>query len=314
MKKTESVEIRDEIIKTIMELARADKNIIFVSNDFGSPVLDSYRKELPDQFINAGISEQNIISVSAGLSLRKRRIYIYSISSFITSRCLEQLKIDLCLMKLPVTIIGVGSGYGYGYDGPTHHSTEDISILRALPNLTILSPSDAVLASELIMKNKNIDTPVFIRTERGKLPVLTSMYSTKTYPQFRILDEGMDLCIIATGFMVHRALEVCEELKKYSINASVIDIFQIKPLDSSELKNIMASYTHLVTLEEHTLNGGLGSIIAEIVVDNELPVKVLRIGLEDKMVFAYGDRDSLHSEFYLNQSALTKSILDWVTK
>jgi len=314
MKKTESLEIRDAIIGTLLELARADKNIILISNDFGSPSLDFFRKELPDQFINAGISEQNIISVSAGLSLRKKRVYIYSIASFITLRCLEQIKIDLCLMALPVTIIGVGVGYGYGHDGPTHHSTEDISILSVLPNITLLSPSDAILASELIRKNQDIQSPVFIRTERGKLPVLSSLNNVKIYPQFRILKHGKDVCIIATGFMVHRALEICDQLQTFSIKATVIDIFQITPLNVLDLKKIISNYTYIVTLEEHVLRGGLGSIITEIIIDNELDIKVMRMGLHDNEVFAYGDREDLHCKMSLDTSFLTNRIFNWMTK
>ncbi|MFC1809829.1 transketolase family protein, partial [Candidatus Omnitrophota bacterium] len=219
-----SVTMRDAFFDSLYEIARKDKNVIIVSADMGAPSLDKFRENLAEQFVNVGIAEANMVTVATGLALGGKKVLIYAIMPFVTSRCYEFLKVDVSLMNIPITIVGVGPGFGYDDSGPTHHCTEDISIMRALPNMTILSPSDSVMTSafaRFVCKHEN---PSYIRLDRQVQPIL---YDAKK--QFKNgcykLRKGDDICILATGNMVHRALEVAELLSEQSIKASVVDVY-----------------------------------------------------------------------------------------
>jgi len=304
------VEMRDAFIEKLFLRAQKDSNIVILSNDFGAPSLDKFRKALPRQFINAGISEQNIISVAAGMAMQGKRVFVYSIASFITLRCYEQIKIDLCVMNLPVTIFGVGPCYSYGPDGPTHHATEDIAIMRVLANMSIYSPSDANVAASIVLHILDATSPVYVRLDRGKWPLLYGR-DTSFLDGFAVLREGGDICIVSTGIMTHRALEVAEMLMERSINVSVIDLYRLKPLQKSLLLGVLARYKRIVTLEEHAINGGLGSLIIELLVDADVQRPVKRCAISDELLYAYGNRDALQMERQLDKEGLVTAIEEW---
>ena len=305
------VEMRDAFIGKLCLHAQQNPNIIILSNDFGAPSLDRFRQDHPRQFINAGISEQNLVSTAAGLALQGKRVFIYSIASFITLRCYEQIKIDLCAMKLPVTLLGVGPGYGYGPDGPTHHATEDIAIMRALVDMQIYSPADAHAAQAFVSLALASTAPMYIRLDRGKWPLLYAP-NAQFASGFTMLRQGGRICIITTGVMTHRALEVAEALSRHSIEASVIDVYRLKPIQPLPLLEVLARSSHIVTIEEHTLNGGLGSLIIELLIDARLPIPVKRCAIPDERLYAYGPRDALHRACQLDKDSLTATIVDWL--
>jgi len=307
------VEMRDAFIGELFLQARRNPNIILVSNDFGAPSLDQFRNEFPFQFINAGISEQNIISVSAGMALQGKRVFVYSIASFITLRCYEQIKLDVCTMCLPVTILGVGPCYAYGVDGPTHHATEDIAIMRALTNMSIYSPADIQTAETVVAIALDSTAPMYVRLDRGKWPPLYD--ERDTFSQgFTMLREGEDVCIVSTGIMVHRAREVAEELMKRSIHASVIDMYCLKPVQQQPLLDAITRSEHVVTIEEHLMNGGLGSLIVEFLADASIPMPVKRCAISDELLYAYGTRDTLHHERRLDKDSLVTTIAEWLRR
>lgn len=305
------VEMRDVFIGELCSRAQQDPNIIFMSNDFGAPSLDRFRQESPRQFINAGISEQNIISVAAGMALEGKHVFVYSIASFITLRCYEQVKLDLCEMRLPVTILGVGPCYGYGPDGPTHHATEDITIMRALANMSIYSPADAQASEAFVSVALDSNGPMYVRLDRGKWPLLYDKGASFTQG-FTVLREGEDVCIVSTGIMVHRALEVAEELMKYSIHASVIDMYRLKPVQRLPLVDAITRSERVVTVEEHTINGGLGSLIVELLADAHVYMAAKRCAISDELLYAYGARDILHRERQFDKDALVTTIERWM--
>lgn len=289
-------QLRDIFIEEVYKEAKNNKDILFLSNEYGAPPLDTFREELSNQFINMAISEQNSISVASGLSIIGKKTFIYSIASFITLRCLEQIKIDVCKMKQPVTIIGVGPCYAYSEDGPTHHATEDIAIMNSLANMRIYSPSDPILTIKLCEKIlKDEKNPTYIRIDRGKIAPLykDDVDISKGFFKF---GNSNKIAIVATGIMVQKALEAKSILEnKYSINIDVIDLFQIKPI-TNEFINELSTYSKVITLEEHTLNGGIGSIVLGLVSDNDMDTKVKRLGIEDSMLYDYGKRDTMHKE------------------
>ena len=302
-----NVQMRDAFLSMLYQKAIGNPDIILLTNDQGAISLDDFKEKLPNQFFNIGISEQNIISVAAGLVLSGKKVYVYSLLSFIVLRCYEQIKIDLCAMKLPVTIVGVGSGYSYSPDGPTHHATEDISIMRALPNMTIYSPSDSNIVPALVDITLKSKTPSYIRLDRQLLPLLYNK-DHNLHEGFSILREGNDVTVISTGVMVHRALEVAEELHEQSIQAKVIDFYRLKPIDVAAVTKILKGASKIVVLEEQTINGGLGSIIAEILVDSNVFIPLKRLAILDNMIFDYGSRDTLHKARGLDKMSIVHEI------
>ncbi len=305
------ISMRDAFFGELYKIAKKDRNIIVISADMGAPSLDRFRKDLGSQFINVGIAEGNMVAVAAGLALSGRKVFIYAIMPFVTLRCYEMIKVNLSLMNIPVTAVGVGAGFSYDDSGPTHYSIEDISIMRALPHMTILSPSDSIMAAQIVQICCGISGPSYARLDREILP---SIY--KRTDDFSAgltnLKTGGDVCIISTGNMVHRALEISDELVKYSIAAGVIDLYRIKPIDEELLLQSISRSKNVVTLEEHLIIGGMGSAVAEILTDSGIGKPLKRIGVQDRYFYAYGGRKHIQSLCGLDSHSVTRKILEWL--
>jgi len=308
-----NISMRDAFFDELYEIAIKERNIIIVSADMGAPSLDKFRKDLGNQFINVGIAEQNMVTVATGLALNGKRVFIYAIMPFATLRCYEMIKVNLSLMNIPVTIIGVGAGFSYDDSGPTHHSTEDIAVMRVLPNMTILSPSDSIMAAKFARMSCKMSGPNYVRLDREILPLIYKQ-DTSFSDGLTNLKAGKDVCIISTGNMVHRAIEVSNKLKEHSINAGVIDLYRIRPINEELLLNSIGQSKRIVTLEEHLLTGGMGSAVAEILIDNGKTTPLKRIGIRDKYYYAYGSRNNIQSLCGLDTDSVTKTTLEWLSK
>ena len=308
--KVSDIDIRDAFFNEVYAIAARDPNVMFLTADMGAFSLNKFKEDLSSQYINVGVAEQNLVSIAAGLALGGKRVFIYTIAPFVTQRCYEQIKIDLCCMRLPVAIIGVGAGITYSNDGPTHHAIQDIAIMRALPEMTILNPSDSVAAAAAAGIAYKSHGPVYVRIDKGKLPLLYD--SNKDFSDgLALLRKGGDLTIIATGVMVHQAFKVADELAKHSIDAGIIDVYRIKPINDELLLASIEQSNRIVTLEEHSIIGGIGSAISEILVDRGKALPMKRIAIADKNCVGYGDRDWMHSCYGLDVNSITKTILNW---
>jgi transketolase len=304
------MQMRDHLIEKIYNHALKNKDVILISNEQGAQALDKFRKELPTQFINAGISEQNIISMAAGLAKQKKKVYIYSIASFITLRCFEQIKLDINLMNLPVTIFGVGASYSYDTSGPTHHSIEDISILRTMKNLKIFSPSDNNILDYMFNYSLKSKNPLYIRLDRKPLDVLSSnKFNFKN--GFRTFGEMKSKkIIISTGNMSHVALEAIKIYNRHSKEpVCFIDVFSTK-LSIKNFLNTIKKAKLIVSLEEHILEGGLGSIIAELLFDNKINKKLdlIRMGINLNKMYTYKSRHLIHKMNKITPIDIVKEI------
>jgi len=308
-------DMRDAFITALYELAKRDSNIIILSNDFGAPALDRFRNDLPKQFINAAISEQNIISTAAGLAKGGKKVVVYSIATFITLRALEQIKIDLCVMNLPVTILSVGTGYAYSTDGPTHHATEDIAVMRAMSGMKIYSPSDANMSAALVETITNLSGPQYIRLDRGKYPIKHAI-GNSIKNGFSVWNESSKpkIAIISTGGMFHRALAVSDVLSADGVDSLAIDLYQLKPLQPEVLGQVLKKCKAVVTLEEHTQNGGVGSIVAELIADENLMLPLKRVAIKDEQLYAYGARENLHLDRGLDVGSAVDGVKDFLQK
>lgn len=309
--KTSDIDMRDAFFDEVYNIAKKDRNVIFLTADMGAFSLGRFKKDLPEQYINMGVAEQNMISIAAGLTLGGKKVFAYGIAPFVTMRCYEQIKVDLCCMNLPVTIVSVGSGFTYGSDGPSHHATHDIAVMRTLPEITILNPSDPIMASACARISYENDGPKYVRVERGKLPLLYSEQNEGFANGLSVLKEGSDMIIIATGIMVHRALEAAERLSKNSIYAGVVDLYRIKPVNAKILIDVIGKCKKIVTIEENSLLGGIGTIISEFLSDYGVHIPLKRIGTKDSHCYDYGDRDWINFRLGLDTDGIVDSILNW---
>ncbi len=295
---------RDVFINEIFLEAKKNKDIIFISADFGAPALDKFRNELPDQFIHVGIAEQHMIDFAAGLSLSGKHVYVYAMAPFITLRCLEQIKCSLAMMDLPVTIIAVGVGLGYADAGPTHYLTEDIACMRSIVGLDVLSASDDLVTIELAKKTINEPKLRVIRLERHALPSIYKNEIDIKDNDFGLIYSGGDVLVISYGHLLHRAKKFIEELNENSKNkCGLIDLFSIKPISNKLIKEIN-KYKNIITFEEQCINGGFGSAVIEYLNDNNINIKVKRLALKEKYYFQNGGR-----EFLLDNNNLSKKDL-----
>lgn len=303
---------RDATFAELYEIAVRDRNVILLTADTGAFKFKDYKKNIPRQFFNVGVSEQNAISVAAGLTLAGKKVYVFGITPFVTLRSYEQIKLDICCMNLPVTILGMGTGYGYSYDGPTHHVTQDISIMRALPGISIWSPSDPTMTGAAVHLAYQCSGPSFIRVDKGPL---RSIYDPQDYdftPGMTLLREGKDLVIAATGPMVTQAYLVADQLAEGGIEAGILDVYRLKPFNHTLFLEKIQGYPRLVTLEEHTLSGGFGSLISETLCDYGAYIPMKRIGIEDVYRLETGNREWVRAIDGLHVQGIVDQILDWM--
>lgn len=306
--------MREVLIDGICHRMEEDKSLFFVSADFGSPKLDVLRERFRERFINVGIAEQNLISISAGLALEGFTVYAYAIAPFLTMRAYEQIRIDLALhaqlKEINVNLIGVGAGLSYDVSGPTHHCLEDITIMRALPNLALFSPSDWKLVEKFIDYSIRIKKPKYLRLDGKALPqIYDAIEDFEMMNGFKELVKGKRICLISTGYMTHSALRAAELLKEKRFSVGVIDLFMLKPLEEERLFETMSGYEQVITLEEAFIHkGGLDSLVANILTRNGSNVRLKRMGFEDAYVFDMGSREHLHKLNHLDVESIIQTV------
>lgn len=311
---TETMIMRDVFIEEVYNRMHADESIFFLCADFGSPKLDMLRKKFKKRFINVGIAEQNLINVSTGLAAEGFTVYAYAIAPFLTMRAYEQIRINLSLYsqlkEINVNLIGVGSGLSYDVSGPTHHCLEDISIMRALPNIVVFSPSDWFLAKSFVKYSISVKKPKYLRFDGKPLPRLYSKRDNLNLENgFHQVRKGGKICLISTGYMTHKALKIADTLAKDNINAGFIDVFLLSFLDEKRLFNVLKDYAFVITMEEAFINkGGLDSLIASILDKNDSGIRLTRIGFNDRHVFDLGTRERLHQLNNIDEDSVIKKI------
>lgn len=302
--------MRDAFIGALSERMEADGAIFFLTADLGAPALDRMREKFPDRFINVGIAEQNLINVATGLALEGFAVYTYAIAPFITMRAYEQVRVNLAISSqirpVNVTMIGLGGGVSYQVSGPTHHSLEDLAIMRLLPNLSVFCPSDWVVARQLVDHTRAGTGPKYVRMDGKPLPAIHSESADLDFRKgFAQLVQGADICLASTGFMSHRALRAAGERP----GVAVTDIFTLKPCDEDALAAALAPYRHVITLEEAFINnGGLDCLVAKVIREHELGCRIHPIGFNDRYVFDLGSRDRLHALNNMDEAAVIARI------
>ena len=294
---------RQAFAETLLELAAQNKNVVAVCNDsVGSSNLGKFRDRFPERLINVGIAEQNMVGVGAGLAMSGKIAFVCAASCFLTGRALEQIKVDCGYANTNVKLCGISSGMAYGELGPTHHSIEDLAWTRAIANMTVVVPADPLETAAMVRNASEFEGPVFLRLSRMGVPVVHSTTQKFAIGKAIRLKEGRDLTIIAVGTLVSRALEAAEQLAADGISARVVNMATVKPIDRDEVIAAATETGRIITAEEHTIVGGLGSAVAEVVVEHH-PVPVKMIGVPG--IFApTGSAEYLHEHFGMSAAGI----------
>ena len=287
--------MRKTSLNCIYELSIKDKRVLFIGSDLGPGVLDEMKQRFPDRFFMEGVSEQHIIGMAAGLAMEGFIPYVNTIATFLTRRCFEQVALDLCLHDLPVRLIANGGGVVYAPLGPTHLAIEDFAIFRSLPNMTIVAPCDADEMKRLMSKSLEWPHPMYIRLGKGGDAIVSREELGFEIGKGLLLKAPGEGLYITTGVMAQRALEASKQLGSEGVICGVLHMPTVKPLDNVILSEWIPSVKGVVTVEEHTRIGGLGSAVLEFCSD-EMPEhtsKIKRVGFPDKFPDQYGNQDSL---------------------
>lgn len=287
--------MRKTALDCVYKLAQKDARVVFIGSDLGVGVLDEMKRGLPKRFFMEGVSEQHIIGMAAGLALEGFIPYVNTIATFLTRRCYEQIALDLCLQNLPVRLIANGGGAVYAPLGPTHLAVEDLAILRALPNMTVVAPCDAAEMVRLMDATLAWNQPIYIRLGKGGDAIVSRATDHFEIGKAILMSEPGQGLFISTGVMTQIALEASELLALEGLTCGVLHMHTIKPLDNEALSRLLPSVDGIVTLEEHTRIGGLGSSVLEFCNDYipEQSPKITRIGIPDKFANQYGSQNSL---------------------
>lgn len=302
---------RKSFTSTLLELARLDKDIVAVTTDArGSVTLDSFANELPAQFIECGIAEQNAVGISAGLAHSGKKVFVCGPACFYVARSLEQVKVDIAYSRNNVKILGVSGGVAYGALGATHHSLHDIAVLRTFPGMNVVLPCDARQTRKLVKELVDYPEPVYVRVGRNAVP---DVYENDDF-DFQIgkantLLDGTDLTIIATGETVYHAYQAGLLLKEQGIHARVLDMASIKPIDTEAIRKAATETGRIITVEEHSQFGGLGAIVVETLSENPVPVKI--IGIPDEDVI-HAKALEIFAHYGLDREGIVKAAFDFL--
>ena len=285
--------MRNAFADELTKLGNDDSRVVMLSGDIGNRLFDKFKDKHPSRFFNCGVAEANMMGVAAGMAMNGLRPVAYTITPFVTTRCLEQIRTDVCYHEAPVTIVAVGAGLAYSGLGPTHHACEDVSFLRSIPNMVVICPGDAFEVRGALRAAMQQDRPVYIRMGKKGEPVVHK----GPIADFKIgkaitMAEGSDVCLLSTGNMLPEAMEAAHKLKDKGISAEVVSFHTVKPLDEEKLKQAFARFKLVATLEEHSLIGGFGAAVSEWLVDTETaPKKFLRFGTPDAFFKKSGEQE-----------------------
>ena len=304
--------MRETCLNEVYELAKRDPRVVFIGSDLGVNTLDAFKREMPDRFLMEGISEQHVVGMAAGLALEGKIVYVNTIGTFITRRCFEQVVVDVCLHKLNVRLIGNGGGLVYAPLGPTHLAIEDISIFRAIPNMTIVAPADADEMRRLMPQTLTHEGPLYIRLAKGYDPIVTNDEVEFKIGRALPMREGRDALLVTTGITLKVALDAAEALAAEGIECAVLHMPTIKPFDAQSLLARAAVTPIIVSIEENNTIGGLGGAVAETLTEADFDSvkRVRRIGIPDVFADHYGSQNDLMKLYGITAAEVVRKVKD----
>ena len=301
--------MRAAFISTLIDLAREDERIFLLVGDVGYSLVEPYAQEFPHRFVNIGIAEQNMTGIATGLALCDKTVFCYSIANFPTLRCVEQIRNDVCYHSANVKIVAAGGGLIYGALGATHHVTDDLAIMRVLPNMTVVAPGDPVEAALAAQAVAQWPGPCYLRLGRTGDPVVYQVT-----PDFQIgkairVCEGKDVTLIACGGILDNTVKAAQQLAQHGIEPRVLSMHTLKPLDKAAVVSAAAETGGIVTIEEHSIIGGLGSAVAELLSEEESPnIAFTRMGIPDEFCSQVGSQEYLRKVYSLSVEGIVSSV------
>lgn len=301
--------MRTAFIQTLLELAQNDPRIVLIVGDLGFGVVTPFMEKLPQQFINAGVAEQNMTGIAAGMALSGKIAFTYSIANFPVLRCLEQIRNDVCYHKANVRIVAIGGGMTYGSLGPSHHATEDIAMMRALPDMLVVCPGDPLEARLATQALIDYQGPAFLRIGRAGEPQVH-----KSMPEFKLgkaitLRPGRDITLISTGGMLANTVAAAQMLSDAGVEVQVLSMHTVKPLDTAAVFAAARNTLAIFTVEEHSIIGGLGGAVAEVIAESGVYPKLFkRIGLDGTFSSIVGDQSYLLQQYGLSPEGIVNTV------
>lgn len=303
--------MRDVFVRELMRLAEVNPKVFLITGDLGFGVLEQFEQRFPRQYLNVGVAEQNMTGVATGLALEGRIVFTYSIANFPLLRCLEQVRNDVCYHRANVKIVSIGAGFSYGSVGASHHATEDISIARAIPNLTVISPGDDWEAAEATAALCDSPEPALLRLDRASVPSTRCGDEKFVVGQARVLRNGHDISLVSTGAMLPVALQSADQLAKQGVLCRVIHYHTIKPLHVEPLLAACRETGGILTLEEHTVVGGFGGSVAETLLEQGgRPGFFWRVGLRSGFSSVVGSQNYLRQVYGLDAPSVVAKVLE----
>lgn len=304
--------MRNAFAEALTELGQKNEKVVLMMGDIGNRLFDQYKLACPDRFYNCGIAEANMVSMAAGLAIQGFRPVCYTIAPFLIYRAMEQIRLDVCYHHQPVILVGTGAGLNYGNLGATHHSLEDIGMLRALPEMTIVCPCDPIEVKLALVEALQCDRPLYMRIgKKGEKNIRQEDWGFEIGKSI-VVRDGVDVCIVSTGTMLQQAILAAEDLKKYEeISCQVVHMHTVKPIDSDRLQDMVKNYKLIISLEEHSLIGGLGGAIAEWMIDHHTQAsetQLIRLGTADQFLHEVGSAEWLRKEQGLTSSKIVQAI------
>lgn len=296
--------MRGAFFQTLVELAGCDDRIYLVVADIGFGVVEAFARKFPERFLNVGVAEQNLTGVAAGIAMTGKIVFTYSIANFPILRCFEQIRNDVCYHKANVKIVSVGGGYSYGPLGMTHHATEDIAVLRALPEMVVLAPGDPVEVREAARAIVAHQGPCYLRLGRAGEPIIHEPAVKFQIGKAIQVRDGDAITIISTGALLQSAVQAADRLAARGIQARVLSMHTVKPLDEGAILAAARETRAIVTVEEHSIIGGLGGAVAECLAESGISVPFKRIGLPSAFSAHIGSQDYLRSKYNLSPEGI----------
>jgi Transketolase, C-terminal subunit len=305
--------MRDMFVKTLLTIAKNDSNVYLVTGDLGFGVLKPFWEELPKQFVNVGIAEQNMIGFAAGMALEGKTVFVYSIGNFPTLRCVEQIRNDCAYHNANVKIVCIGGGLVYGALGMSHHATEDLAIMRALPEVTVMAPGDLVETEHATQAIYEHNGTCYLRLGRGGEQRIHNTIDNFQIGKAIKIKDGKGIVIFSTGAIFDEVMEVERMLKEKGLNPGIYTFPTVKPIDAKVIEECSAQYDLIVTLEEHNKIGGFGSAVAEVVSElTEKRARMIKIGIDDQYSSIVGTQKYLRDYYKLSASKIYKKIINSV--
>jgi transketolase len=301
--------MREAFMKSLLFLAEKDSNVMLITADLGYGVFEEFEKKYPNQYLNVGVAEHSMMGVASGLALEGKVIFTYSIGNFPTLRCLEHIRNDACYHELNINIVTCGGGFSYGGLGMSHHATEDLSIMRALPGINVIAPGtswEAGEATKALYKDKKVG---YLRIDKSKLDQPKISNNNFKIGKANIIREGKDITLISAGGILDEVVKASEELSKIGIESRVVSLCSVKPIDVDEVRRACHETEGIITIEENNLVGGMGSAVIETCEDNGFKPKVFkRIGLKDQYSSIVGSQNYLRSFYNIDSLAIIKQV------